>query len=175
MVCPRPRPWWVGGRGRRGGSSAFIFSTSWRTSGLRLGAVSAQRIGWSWAVADHFSYKTASLDDLLKEENPRSRAIYGLTIKASASDDQITLSLVEAKHRRFAGLSVEGREPAAQEASCVTRKGRRNRLLLPDSPPIDQTISGDPEHSVEERLVVSGAKGGINCAIDGNGAAVDVF
>lgn len=44
-------------------------------------------------LSDQFSFETSSLDDLLKEENPRSRAINGLQIRAEGSKNSITLRL----------------------------------------------------------------------------------
>lgn len=44
-------------------------------------------------LSDQFSFSTHSVEDLLKEENPRGRAINGLEIKAQGGENSISLRL----------------------------------------------------------------------------------
>jgi hypothetical protein len=67
------------------------------------------RLDFEVTLSDHFSYHTASLEDVLREENSRRKSIKGLSIESENNEDGITVRLGSGT-LQYASLAVKGQD-----------------------------------------------------------------
>jgi len=76
---------------------------------LNKAGANPPKLDFEVTLSDHFSYHTASLEDVLREENSRRKSIKGLTVESENDEGGITVSLGSGGSQ-YASLAVKGQD-----------------------------------------------------------------